>query len=118
MGDRANVLVKDSDKDNGVYLYTHLSGTELPLDLQKALAKGWRWNDCQYLTRIIFDTMTEGRQGQETGYGISAIVGDGNNRILEVNCETQTVSFSKKSWTFDEYIKLSDEDVSTVWERD
>jgi hypothetical protein len=116
MGNRANVLVKEDELDSGVYLYTHWNRAELPADLQKALAKRWRWNDMQYLTRIIFDVMTEGEQGKETGYGISAQVGDGDRYILEVNGKTQAVSFRGKSWPFEEYVALSFLELETIWE--
>jgi hypothetical protein len=103
MGDRANVYVKQA----GVYLYTHWGGTELPQQLQKALAKRWRWNDESYLTRVIFDTMSEGEQGKETGFGIASWVGDGDDRVLTVDTDKQTVSISTSGtvYTFDEYIK-------------
>ena len=106
MGDRANVLVKQDADDPGVYLYTHWSGTELPTTLQAALAKRWRWNDAAYLARIIFDQMTEGWHGQETGFGISTIAPDGQGRVLVVNCDKQTVSCLDKTWTFEEFLAL------------
>ncbi len=112
MGDRANILVKEDSNDNGVYLYTHWGGSELPVTLQNALKKKWRWNDAAYLTRIIFDEMTKDEHGQETGYGISSICGDGDDRILEVNCEKQTISYNKTIWTFQQFIDLS---VLKIW---
>lgn len=106
MGDRANVYVVDEqDPAKGVYLYTHWSGTELPETVRQALLRKLRWNDCQYLTRIIFDQMTEGNHGAETGFGISASVGDGDERIVRVNALTQTVDLGHKAWPFDEYIR-------------
>jgi len=116
MGDRANIHIRENSEDVGVFLYSHWGGTELPEDLQRALAKKWRWNDTQYLTRIIFDVMTEERHGQETGYGISAWVGDGDRRVLVVNCDTQTVSYDGKTWTFEEYIKLAPKEINAVWD--
>lgn len=107
MGDRANVLVKEDSEDNGVYLYTHWNGTELPTILQDALKKRWRWDDCAYLTRIIFDEMTKDDHGEETGYGISSILGDGDDRILKVNVIEQTVKMGEREWTFEEYISLN-----------
>jgi hypothetical protein len=116
MGDRANVLMKEDESDSGVYLYTHWAGSNLSSLLQEALQKHWRWDDCPYLTRIVFDTMSEGKQGQETGYGISTRLGDGDNRILVVNCSTHTVSIKGgKTWTFEEYIALSKEQVVEVF---
>lgn len=115
MGDRANLHVKNNDQDNGVYLYTHWNGSELPGVLRAALSKEVRWSDCQYLTRIIFDTMTEGYHGEETGYGISAFLGDGCHRVLVVNCEKQEVSYHDKTWTFQEYANLSEDETERVW---
>jgi hypothetical protein len=106
MEDRANVYVTYSDKEPGVYLYTHWLGTELPLLVQEALKKQVRWNDTSYLTRIIFDTMTEGCHGQETGFGISSYVGDGENRVINVIVEENIISIRDEIWTFQEYIEL------------
>jgi hypothetical protein len=114
MGDRANVHVIENEKENGVYLYTHWCGTYLPLKLQEALATRWRWNDGQYLARIIFDVMTARTHGEETGYGISAHLGDGARRVLTVNIEKQTVSFEDKVWAFEEYLKIDAQ--KDVWE--
>ena len=91
MGDRANVYVKDFDQKSGTYLYTHWSGDELPQIVQTALAKRMRWDDSPYLTRIIFCEMVKDAYYEETGYGISATVGDGDDRILVVDPNTQTI---------------------------
>ena len=117
MGDRANILVKEDSDDGGVYLYSHWGGTELPLALQNALKKKWRWDDCAYLTRIIFDTMSMGCHGDETGCGISARVGDGGDRILIVEVERQQVRNEQgvAHWTFSEYIELTPEQIKKVW---
>jgi hypothetical protein len=114
MGNRANILVKAYKADSGVYLYSHWGGTELPATLQNALSKHWRWDDPQYLTRIIFDEMTSKDHGGETGYGISTRVGDGASRILEVIVEDMRVVRGSKNWSFDEYVALKDTD--SVWE--
>lgn len=117
MGDRANVCVREDEQDRGVYLYTHWDGSNLPQTLRDALAKEWRWQDIQYLTRIIFDEMTKDEHGTETGYGISSAVGDGEDRVLIVDGATQTVSKrgSERKWTFDEYVHLTDAEVESVW---
>ena len=66
MGERGQILIKDT----GVYLYTHWTGYRLKNILQESLSKKWRWNDEDYLTRIIFDVMKDGDTTGETGYGI------------------------------------------------
>ena len=106
MGDRANVYVVDEQEPSkGVHLYTHWAGTELPETVRQALLRQLRWTDSQYLTRIIFDEMTKGHVGGETGFGISFSVGDGDDRIVRVNPLTQTVDLGHKAWPFDEYIR-------------
>lgn len=108
MGDRGQILIKDI----GVYLYTHWSGCALKALLQDALAKRWRWNDEEYLARIIFDVMSDGSHGEETGFGIGTTEhNDLNNPLLVVDCKKQVVSEIgeegiNKSWSFEEFLKL------------
>ena len=64
MGDRGQVKI------NGVYLYTHWGATNLVEDVQRAIAKKWRWGDDEYLARIILDEIVGDEQKTETGYGI------------------------------------------------
>ena len=126
MGNRGNVLVKGDSKDDGVYLYSHWGGKTLPFELQKALAKRKRWDDVQYLTRIIFDEM-KGGDRSEFGFGISSFLGDNENPILEVNCESQTVRLLSKDhhenrlvpmkdmWTFDDFVALPQSKLEAAW---
>lgn len=105
MGDRGNVLIGYKDRP-GVYLYTHWEGTELPKTVQKALAKRWRWDDEAYLTRIIFDEMTDGQHGRENGFGISTDMLDNQiaRPIINLDCYNKTVTIGCSIWTFEEYI--------------
>lgn len=91
MGDRANVYISDPAGDSGVYLYTHSGGTGLPVVVQKALRRRLRWDDAPYLTRIIFDAMTAGYQGEETGFGISGSMGDSNHNVIVVDPDSQRI---------------------------
>ncbi len=105
MGDRANVEIKDKDSDSVVYLYTHWDGTELPKTVQKALARKLRWDDSYYLARIVFCEMIKGRIKSETGFGISSVVGDGDDRIITLeNCEVRIND--GLSYTFKDYLNL------------
>ena len=107
MGDRGNIVV------DGVYLYSHWGGSELPKVLQEALAKQWRWTDGAYLCRIIFDCMTRGHHDTETGFGISLGLCDNEHPILHVSSNSQTVKLKTEkgkdlgAWTFREYIELA-----------
>jgi hypothetical protein len=107
MGDRANVLVRYGNSK--VYLYTHWDGTDLPKTVKKALKRGEsRWNDGQYLARIIFSEMIKGSVLDLTGYGISSEVGDGDNRIVEVDVNAGVVRWDGKSCTFRAFIELEE----------
>lgn len=125
MGDRGNIVVLDCRADRAVpiYLYSHWNGCALPLVVRDALRRECRWNDPPYLTRILFDQMTKGRQGNETGAGISAWLNDNEHFLVVVNTMEQTVSFSEETsiddatgvptkhiatWSFKDYIKLDD----------
>ncbi len=91
MGDRANVAVKSCE--DIVYLYTHWNGSELPELLQEALRRGIsRWDDPAYLARVIFCEMVKGEENGVTGYGISASVQDGEDRVIVVDTDAQTVT--------------------------
>jgi hypothetical protein len=93
MGDRAQIKIED----NGVFLYTHWCGSELKDTLKQALIRGEsRWNDSEYLTRIIFCEMIQHDDDsllKTTGYGISTSKHvDLEHNLLVVNCEEKTVT--------------------------
>ncbi len=118
MGDRANVVVKQPQRLDCIYLYTHWFGSELPEIVRMALASPegrGRWNDHAYLARIVFCAITreaETAGNRETGYGISTTPCDNDSYpFLVVDTETQTVSFepsvdhtqTHKAYSFLEY---------------
>ena len=94
MGDRGNVIVKDGTDQ--VCLYTHWFATELPETLRLALKRKERWTDGSYLTRIIFCEMVGKYWKDEGGFGISQSLGDGANKIIIVDIDSQTVKVGKK----------------------
>ena len=127
MGDRGNVVVVERDHRSGaetgrVYLYAHWGGWGLPERLQRALARCQRWSDGSYLARIIFCEMVRGAEDGETGFGISASLGDHDYPLLVVDPAGQTVSLEEEpeqhagqrstlgpgphAWTFDAYCTL------------
>lgn len=116
MGDRGNIVVQSNNKR--VYLYGHWSGTAMPGILKKALAKRWRWDDASYLTRIIFDVLTEGCHGEETGFGIGTEPPDNEHPLIVVDVDKQQVRFEpdtrvgfssiglprKSTYSFEDYV--------------
>src|SRR5580693_6264801 len=125
MGDRANVAVVQDSGHALVYLYSHWGGDGLPKDVQKALAKRWRWTDGPYLTRIIFDVMTEDCHGEETSFGISTSRCDNEHSIIVVNPVRQIVGFAREDaepdcyvqWSFEQYLKLSEDEIEQAYYR-
>lgn len=118
MGDRANIYIAPQRDEGaaGVFLYAHWGGARVCGWLQGALRRKARWYDAPYLARMIFDEMTAGCQGDETGFGISATISDNEYPIVIVDCAKQRVSLGTeavppvpidgRSWSFAEFAAL------------
>jgi hypothetical protein len=103
MGNRAQVAIKGHDKAC-VYLYTHWQGHTLANTVKRALTKQWRWDDPEYLARIVFCEMVKGAEADETGFGIGTSKhGDLNNPLIVLDCNKQTVTVGRKGYTFAQY---------------
>ena len=103
MGERGQIKMMPS----GVYLYTHWRGYDLKPIVKEALAKKWRWDDEEYLARIIFDVLTQHKHDTETGFGIGAEEhGDLNYPLITIDTDkSMVIEDGGKVWTFDEFIK-------------
>ncbi len=105
MGDRANIQVITSGEE--VFLYTHWGGHKIECILKAALERARdRWDDPQYLARIIFCEMIQDDVMGLTGFGISSKVGDGDNHIIKVNVDKQIVTTSIGELPFKDFVKL------------
>ena len=83
MGDRAHIKVQQGYGD--VYLYTHWGGYKIKEDIATGLRRGRdRWNDPEYLARILFDAMKGDDVTGDTGFGISAAEPDGSPWAVNV----------------------------------
>jgi hypothetical protein len=91
MGDRGNIGIRSNEGKDTVWFYTHWRGSEIADVARKALAKRWRWNCPDYLARIVFDVLTDGEQGMETGCGIGVQPGDNSYAFLVIDCDKQAV---------------------------
>ena len=47
-----------------------------------------------------------GKDSGLTGYGISSIVGDGDDHIITVNIQKQTVSIGDEKFDFEDYVTM------------
>jgi len=106
MGDRGQVLMVDEK----VYLYTHWNATELVETVRRALARKQRWDDPEYLARIIFCEMVKDDVKGETGFGIGT-EGHGDIwRQISIDCESQKVFIKNqgeivKTFTFEKFVQ-------------
>lgn len=103
MGDRGQIKI------GKVYLYTHWGACELIQNLKDALAKRWRWDDHEYLTRIIYDEMVGDMFGTETGYGIGTEKHGDIWRFIEVTEDNRVIvedyGVREFEGTFEEFLK-------------
>ena len=111
--------------NSGVYLYQHHDGYDLPHRVQNAISKNVRWNDEEYLTRIVFDSMKSEMEaylkkeyGEEphTGYGIGTSRHGDIEYLVTIDCAAQQIEVLEgfgndmdSSWkgAFEDYSKLS-----------
>ena len=114
MGDRANVVLTGGGERAGtsdLVFYTHWNGSELPRTVQAALERGRdRWNDPQYLNRIIFSEMIQEEVMELTGFGIAT--GSPWERFIKVDHARQVVTLEGSEFTFEEFVALDPTDVS------
>lgn len=98
MGDRANIYLEMPGKDgqpDGIYLYTHYYGRTWPERLREALEFGrGRWNDDQYLARIITSRVFADLVDDETGGGVSIRLCDNEHLIIVCDLIRREVSFA------------------------
>jgi hypothetical protein len=118
--------MKEPGTEGGVYLYTHWGGYELPARVQRTLQRKQRWSDHSYLARMLFTDMLDGDRG-ETGFGISLRMCDNEYPIILVDCANQKIGFAQPcyeadpvfrdgaTWTFTEYIALSQEQLNEAF---
>lgn len=103
MGDRGNIIIR-TEGNPDLYLYTHWSGSLLHEVAQRALRVRERWDDDQYLARIVFQEMLDGDEGT-TGFGISTYQPDGEDRVV-LDVTAQQVHIGTQTWSFSEYADL------------
>lgn len=107
MGDQGNIIIRE-DGAPDLFLYSHWSGYKLHIIAQNALALNDRWDDSQYLARIVFCAMLDGNIGT-TGFGISTVMGDGDGQCVVIDVSEQKVYTGEgiDGWSFTDYITLN-----------
>lgn len=97
MGERGNICLSyPADHGSGeVWFYTHWRGDIMQEVVAVALHKGMgRWDDYNYLARIIFTTLVPAHEHDiTTGFGISPYLsGEEENPTIFVNLGNNTVT--------------------------
>jgi len=115
MGDRSNVVVLH-ENGNGIGIYTHSSGSDLPRMVAKALKFSKpRWGDLAYFTRMFFCNLLD-QEGEtlrgELGWGLYPYTKDGmgtyeeEHETIFVDTETCTVAKGDGGCDFETYIEV------------
>jgi hypothetical protein len=134
MGDRGNIFFVDRLEGGsleGIYMYTHWSGSTLPLIVRDALERGrGRWGDSQYLARILFCELVKDSVLDETGFGLGTRLADNEHVVVRVDDLTSRVSFHEPgkerlprdsglaSWSFEEYLAARTAETERAFLRD
>ena len=83
MGDSAKIYLRDTEDTSGMYLYTHDGAQCWPDRLQDALRFGKpRWDDPNYLSRIIATQVFADLVNSVLGGGLSTEMGDNDGYPL------------------------------------
>ena len=105
MGDRAQVRLYDDKTEGSVYLYTHWNGSDLRETVKAALSRRQRWDDVEYLARIVFEEMIQGNEGSESGFGIGYSEHfDLQHSVIELDCSRQVMVVDNVQQTFEQFI--------------
>jgi hypothetical protein len=99
MGDRGQVkIISEGSPD--LYLYTHWTAYRLHKTVADALNRGrGRWNDNEYLSRIIFSEMIKDEVLEETGYGIGFELHGDVHKLVVVNITMGTAGIMDNDYT-------------------
>jgi hypothetical protein len=108
MGDRGNIIIKQKREEGQISFYTHWSGSDLPRIVANALDRGRsRWNDEDYLNRIIFCELLEGDLEGTTGFGIGISAAADANTIVIVDHKRGWIVYNGTEYSFDDFVTIS-----------
>lgn len=78
-----------------VYVYTHTTASKLVREVHEVLSRKKRWNDPDYLTRmIVCGIIPKHEWNSEYGYGIGTQLYVDINLLISIDTTTQTISIS------------------------
>lgn len=91
MSTRSQVKLISSSFSTPIYLYQHYDGDNLYKTVCNAISRKARWDDPEYLTRIIFSEMIKDHIDDTTGYGIGTSQHGDIEYLVEVDIDNQTI---------------------------
>jgi len=107
MGTRGQVCVRGRHGD--VYLYRHFDAKNILNDVYVGLSFKNRWDDGDYIARMIFEQMISDSNDKVYGFGICTHQHSDIDLLVIVDCNKQEVIIEKKPLQikvpFDQYIK-------------
>jgi len=97
MSTRSQVKIISDDFNVPIYLYQHCDGYALYKIVKNAIVRGKdRWNDPEYLARIIFSEMIKDSIMDDIGYGIGTSEHGDIEYLVTVNIDNQTIKENNK----------------------
>jgi hypothetical protein len=93
-----------------VYIYTHTSAAKLVAEVHEVLSRRKRWDDPDYLTRmIVCGIIPKDQWNSEFGYGIGTQLYVDVNLLISIDTTNQTISISSYGSGVDD-VKMELED--------
>lgn len=114
MGCRAQVKMISKSEKCPIFLYTHWGGSAIFDVIKIAIRKQWRWNDFEYLTRIIFEEMIGEQRGSETGFGIGTSEHGDIEYLVTVDTDKQTIEFNDL-WNPEQSYHMTFKEITTEY---
>ena len=91
MATRSQVKLISSYFPTPIYLYQHYDGYGLYKIVNNAISRKARWDDHEYLARIIFSEMIKDHIDDTAGYGIGTFQHGDIEYLVEVDIDNQTI---------------------------
>ncbi len=107
MSTRAQVKVISKAHKHKVFLYQHSDGYDLINTVKKAISLNIRWNDPEYLTRIIFSHMIADDVCGEYGYGIGLYEHGDIEYLVTVDIDNQMIIHQEVHYIYDREYKTA-----------
>lgn len=97
-----------------VYLYTHATADHLVADVYAALAMRQRWDDADYLAKMVFCRMTPLECWQsDGGFGIGTQLYADTNLLITLDTTDETITIQSALAKQDRYCATFEEFVTT-----